>query len=279
MPAEDRDLANDDTEVEGSTDEVAVGTPGDAGADPLDAAAICPYLEDAAGPWRRLEPARSHRCRAVAPVAPIPALTQKRVCLSASHVTCEAYVAATETRAHSLSTDHIRPERLEASRFGAAVRPLPVALAVGSLRSVPGSAARLRRRPRTALAGGIAAVVMAGVLALSIWPAPAPLTAGDPTSRPRATPTLRGSSPAGGSPSAPSTTAPATPGATPPSPSPAPPGGRRYVVREGDRLRAIARRFGSTVQAIVEANGLEGRRPRIAPGQTLIIPEPGSSAP
>lgn len=47
-----------------------------------------------------------------------------------------------------------------------------------------------------------------------------------------------------------------------------------YVVRSGDNLSSIASRYGSTVSAIVQANGLAGTM--IRPGQTLVIP--GSSA-
>ena len=43
-----------------------------------------------------------------------------------------------------------------------------------------------------------------------------------------------------------------------------------YVVRRGDNLSSIASRYGSTVSAIVQANGLTGAL--IRPGQTLVIP-------
>ncbi len=50
-----------------------------------------------------------------------------------------------------------------------------------------------------------------------------------------------------------------------------------YVVRRGDTLEAIARRFGTTTQALVRHNGL-GRPDRIHPGQRIYIPG-GSSTP
>ncbi|MAU00038.1 MAG: hypothetical protein CL608_23085 [Anaerolineaceae bacterium] len=43
-----------------------------------------------------------------------------------------------------------------------------------------------------------------------------------------------------------------------------------YVVQRGDTLFSIARRFGSTVEAVKSANGLVGNN--ITPGQQLIIP-------
>ena len=46
-----------------------------------------------------------------------------------------------------------------------------------------------------------------------------------------------------------------------------------YVVQRGDILSAIAARFGVTVQAIVDANGLKDPN-HIEPGQRLIIPLP-----
>lgn len=60
--------------------------------------------------------------------------------------------------------------------------------------------------------------------------------------------------------------------APPPGASPAPAGGgqRIYVVQPGDSLWSIARRFGTTVEAIQRANGLAGTV--IHSGQKLIIP-------
>ncbi len=49
-----------------------------------------------------------------------------------------------------------------------------------------------------------------------------------------------------------------------------PPGAREYVVKRGDNLTVIARRFGVTVNQIREANGIRGDR--ILPDQRLIIP-------
>ncbi len=46
---------------------------------------------------------------------------------------------------------------------------------------------------------------------------------------------------------------------------------RVYVVQSGDILSEIARRFGTTVDALVEANGIEDPD-RIFPGQRLRIP-------
>lgn len=65
---------------------------------------------------------------------------------------------------------------------------------------------------------------------------------------------------------------PAVPPAPPPPPPPPPPPGQFvYTVRPGDTLWLIARRFGTTVEAIVQANNLVNPE-QIFPGQRLIIP-------
>ena len=49
-----------------------------------------------------------------------------------------------------------------------------------------------------------------------------------------------------------------------------------YIVRRGDSVWRVARRFRTTVEAIVATNGLSHPY-RIDPGQILLIPKPGSS--
>jgi len=62
------------------------------------------------------------------------------------------------------------------------------------------------------------------------------------------------------------------PGPTPPPPPPPPPGGRTYIVQPGDTLSAIARRFGTTVTAILGANPQITDPNNIFPGQVITIP-------
>jgi LysM repeat protein len=59
--------------------------------------------------------------------------------------------------------------------------------------------------------------------------------------------------------------------------APPPSGGHVYTVRHGDTLYSIARHFGVSVQAIVQANGITNPN-RIYVGQRLIIPG-GSGTP
>lgn len=65
----------------------------------------------------------------------------------------------------------------------------------------------------------------------------------------------------------------ATPSPTPtvtPSPEPTP---RTYTIEPGDNLTTIAEEFGTTVDALVEANGIENPDV-IQPGRELQIPPP-----
>ncbi|GEM_PF-3206710 len=62
----------------------------------------------------------------------------------------------------------------------------------------------------------------------------------------------------------------------PPSPTPTP-AGVEYTVKEGDTLSRIAAQNGSSVDAIVKANGL-GDPDKIQVGQKLIIPGGSASA-
>lgn len=54
-------------------------------------------------------------------------------------------------------------------------------------------------------------------------------------------------------------------------------GGTTYVVQPGDTLSSIARRFNTTVEALMRQNGLTNSNINV--GQTLIIPAPAPAAP
>lgn len=79
--------------------------------------------------------------------------------------------------------------------------------------------------------------------------------------------------PSGAPTSTPVTPAPTVPPGTPAAPTPPPqPGvGFPYVVQWGDTVYGIARRFGVSAAAIIQANGLADPN-KIRAGQTLIIP-------
>lgn len=61
-----------------------------------------------------------------------------------------------------------------------------------------------------------------------------------------------------------------------PSPSPSPsPTFMSYVVRPGETLNSIARKFGVTVEAILAANPNITDPSRVQAGRTILIPPPG----
>lgn len=64
----------------------------------------------------------------------------------------------------------------------------------------------------------------------------------------------------------------------PPTPAPSPSPGGTYTVQPGDTLSRIAQRFGTTFQAIAQANNLANPN-RIYVGQVLIIPGTGTVPP
>ncbi|WIM08681.1 LysM peptidoglycan-binding domain-containing protein [Trueperella bernardiae] len=78
----------------------------------------------------------------------------------------------------------------------------------------------------------------------------------------------------------PATTAPAAKPATPAAPAtkPVAPAATTYVVRAGDTLSGIAAKHGTTVAALVAANGISNPN-RIGVGQTLVISGAAQSAP
>lgn len=72
---------------------------------------------------------------------------------------------------------------------------------------------------------------------------------------------------------------PGTPGTpVPPPPTQQPGGETTYTVQRGDTLGNIARRFGTTAQAIAQRNGIANPN-LIFPGQRLIIPTGGTVPP
>ena len=262
-------------------------SPGDdAAASPVGIGAldVCPYLVDASGAWRRAQPSRTHRCGARTPAPTIPALTQKRICLAAEHRSCEFFLAAVHARDEALLVDHVRPDRLETSRFKIISRPLPLAadgLQEGTPPRLPITGTGGRRWLPVAAAliavGGlslVAAVMFmsgrpSGIAAVpSTTPVVTPVTAGATDGLPsQPAPTVLPSvAPSG----APHPTAP--PSAQPtPERTPHEPGPRRYRVRQGDTLNRIASRFDTTVRAIRAANDLGGNED-IRVGQLLRIP-------
>jgi len=110
-------------------------------------------------------------------------------------------------------------------------------------------------------------------LIMPVCGTPTPTTSPTP-SGPTLTPTT---SPTPATPTPTPTTSP-TPATPTPTPSPTSPCEVTYIVQPGDTLSSIARRFGTTVAAIVAANGIVNPD-FIWVGQRLIIPVCGTPVP
>jgi LysM repeat protein len=240
------------------------------------ARSACPYLLAEDRRSRRATAWRGHRCTAITPASQLALDKQRRLCLVAEHRTCATFLAAraggpSEALGWAVSPDAV-PELEPVTRWSI-VRTTPTVLDAGS--PVSGVLERM--------SGSLVQVILAGLLLvalLAIGLGQLRLGAG-PTGS--ASPTVEVSQ----SPSVTSTLAPTgtpvpSPTPTGPSPtpivtaSPAPPpspagSGTTYVVQSGDTLWAIANRFGTTVRAIQDLNGL-GDSTRLHVGQVLAIP-------
>ncbi len=233
---------------------------------------ICPFLALAADHRTVVDGYDpDHRCHAVSEPDPLDRPLQLQLCLTEAHRGCARYVAALELkRAEGSRVPAAAPDaRIPRTRL--VLDPAGVEAPAGGARRPMGS------RARRALLAAVAALVGVLVLASGAVEGLVGLVAG-----PSATPTPSvATSPTAGS-SRPASSAQATPVPSPvptatdtplaATPTPAPPAGTRsYTVRSGDTLVAIAEQFGTSVQAIQEANGL-GDNDVINIGQVLIIP-------
>ncbi len=220
----------------------------------------------------------AHRCHAEDPPAPLDRPMQAQVCLTPAHERCERYLAfiartGIVTPGRSTVADGLVSTRL-------LVAPNP------PWRGIAGRARGARPGPLMATGAGIlalgigAATVAGGMLGT----APREPTGGitdepeqstSPSVATRAatpSPTPRPTTTRAPSPTQPPTPVPATPVATAlPTPAPTPPPARTYVVAEGDTLALIAQRFGTSVEALQAANGIEDPDSIII-GQVLVIP-------
>lgn len=251
---------------------------------------LCPFLATASGTWRAAFPAREHECAAVAPTVPLAMEKQRRLCLTEAYRTCATFVAGTELRARiaggAAATQSRRPVPsttpvlLERARSSV---PLPMALpdtnrASGqvllvALLVIAFVAIAIARFGSSGSAGiassspSASPVVSGLVLATDGKPTASPSAVPTPSSTPAATPrpSPSPSSVPTPSPSPKPTTVPATPRSTPSQ------GTRTYTVKFGDTLSSIAQKFGVTVAAIQQLNGIKDPR-LIHPGEVLQIP-------
>ncbi len=272
------------------------GAGADGPADPVtqvdserDPSAGCRYLVAASGGWRASDAIRDHRCTALDPAAPIALDKQRRLCLTATHPTCPTFIAARDERGRALDPvasawSPARPvvqtapvvvgvpthERPMAGLFGparlgeAALGLMAVVVVVLLGARLLGGQGAPEASPTADLTGG--GSIAPGETA-TIAASPSTTHAGGATEPPAGSAGPDASSPAQASPE-PKPSGRASPGA---SSKPSPTAHRRYKVKLGDTVSAIAEKYGTTVAAIVKLNKLKDAR-TIHVGQVLLIP-------
>ena len=239
---------------------------------------ICHYLMAAEG-WRSSTAASEHRCTAVEPPAHLTTEKQRRLCLTADHLACATFVAAGQSRAADAPAagGHLgRPIARTAPVVLERSRPLvPAALLSGTRRWSQAGLVVLMLVALIAIvisrSGGSSGSIAGGAGASASSTAGAPSSAETP--KPSTEPSIEatGGSPSG-SPVGSAPTATLRPTATPRlSPSASPAASRTYTVKRGDTLSSIAVRFGTSVRAIQELNGIANPS-IIRVGQVLQIP-------
>jgi LysM repeat protein len=230
---------------------------------------ICPFLALAADHRTVVDGYDpDHRCHAVAEPDPLDRTRQLQLCLTEAHRTCERYVAALEwQRAESAGQSLPSPD--------ARIARTRLVLDPGGVEGPVDGRPQMGRRARRVLLAAAAALIILLVLVSGAVEGLAGLVTG-PSATP--TPSLAPSSTPMATGLASTVEAAPTPSPAPPASAPAPtptPAAqatpRSYVVQQGDTLFDIAARFGTTIAAIQQANGL-GDSDVINPGQVLIIP-------
>lgn len=128
--------------------------------------------------------------------------------------------------------------------------------------------------PKQSHTGSLLAFVsVLAVLGFGFWTAVATLTGSNDKPGAKAAPTTAATRVTTAAPTVAPTAAAASPAGTPTrSPTAAPGSGRVHVVGEGDTLYRIAQRYGTTVEAIMAANGFTDRSKILHIGDRLTIP-------
>ena len=244
--------------------------PGRRASEPIvraDPAEICPFLVAASGGWRLAVPSREHRCGAVNPASPLSPQKQTRLCLTEGHLRCATFLAAGAARESRVGSAAM-PDRV--SRWALA-RTTPVVEEVGGVRTT--LAGMLADRRRWPAIPAMLLVVALATLGLSSLRGGGPVTAlASPTPEPTevalATPSVEPTPTVAPTPEPSPSVAPTEAPTAAPTPAPS---HATYTVLSGDTLGAIARQFGTTVQALVDLNGITDPG-RLKIGQVLLIP-------
>ncbi len=128
--------------------------------------------------------------------------------------------------------------------------------------------------PKQSHTGSLLAFVsVLAVLSFGFWTALGTLTGGNDQPAPKASSTAVATRAATPAATAAPTAAVAAPAGTPsPSITPGPNSGKVHVVGQGDTLSKIAQLYGTTVDAIMAANGIKDRNHILQVGDRLVIP-------
>lgn len=239
---------------------------------------VCPYLLSADGAWRSASAAREHRCTAVAPPSPLAAEKQRRLCLTADHVSCATFVAATEARATTRRAVDLRrpiarttPLVLDQGRLAIAIPSIATTHMAGqtALIGLLGVAFGAVLIARLATGGGGEPGVVIPIGSASVSPVTTDSAAA--ATRAPATPRPATQAPAATPPptAAPSPTLVPTGPTAKPTASVAHP--TSYKVKGGDTLSGIAAKFGTTVKVLVDLNKIKDPS-KLHVGQVIKLP-------
>ncbi len=227
-------------------------------------ARICPYLAAADGAWRSSTATREHRCGAVTPPAQLAAEKQRRLCLTADHLTCATYEAARAARPLAQGPAAALPRPLS--------RITPLVLDHGRM-AVALPALRSDRSTSQALLIGLLAIAFIAILFARLTGGNdlAGVTGASPT--PRATTVASTAVKSAAPTSQPSATPVASRAASAPPATarPSAPATRTYKVKSGDTLIGIAAKYRTTPRAIAKLNGFPVSA-NLHVGQILKIP-------
>jgi LysM repeat protein len=222
---------------------------------------ICPYLalaDDGRTVADGFDP--EHRCHALTPPAPLERSRQVQLCLTEAHARCERFAAArTAWLAASSGLPRVAPD----VAFGNTRLVLEPEAAWRNLASSPTT--RLSRPAVLVAAAALAVIALLVASSLLGFLKGAPVAE---SATPTPSPSVAPSVPASVAPSLAEISAAGSPSLAPVG-TPAPQQ-TTYIVQQGDTLGVIAKRFGTTVQAIMAANGLPNDEINI--GDVLIIP-------
>lgn len=212
---------------------------------------VCPLLGTRADPNAHFAyPTLENACYAHNRVSPLTLEEQETLCLGPNHPTCRFYLAH---QSRHLATQKAEEALTRVSTPKPPYRPGPLTIVFASLIFF-------------VMCGGV--LLLLGVpqsIALAVIPTNTPTRTPIPTRTPTLTPV-----PPTDTPRPPTPTPTLTP-TVPPTPTPI-----VYVVQPGDALVNIAAKFGVSVQAIMDANGITDAR-AVRVGTRLIIPRPNTT--